>query len=200
MAKTAGKSSVGEQNQFDREDRHEVATLAGGCFWCLEAVFSEIEGVHDVTAGYSGGMTSNPSYEDVSTGSTGHAEAVQIVFDPKVISFEEILKIFFTTHDPTTLNRQGPDIGSQYRSAIFFHSEAQKKIAQNIIQRLAIEKIWSAPIVTEVKPFEYFYKAEDYHQKYYQRNQQAPYCQLVINPKLAKLRREYQHKLKSPAA
>ena len=200
MAKTAGKNSVDEQNQFDREDSHEVATLAGGCFWCLEAIFSEIDGVHDVTSGYSGGITTAPSYEDVSTGSTGHAEAVQITFDPKVISFAEILKVFFITHDPTTLNRQGPDIGSQYRSAIFFHSEAQKKIAQNIIQRLDSEKIWGAPIVTEVKPFEHFYKAEDYHQKYYQRNQQAPYCQLVINPKLAKLRGEYQHKLKRPAA
>jgi len=200
MAKTPGKDLVDEQNQFGRGDRHEVATLAGGCFWCLEAVFREIDGVYDVTSGYSGGTTTNPSYEDVSTGSTGHAEAVQITFDPKVISFEEILKIFFTVHDPTTLNRQGPDTGSQYRSAVFFHSEAQKKIAQNIIQRLNIEKIWGAPIVTEVKPLVHFYPAEDYHQKYYQRNREAPYCRLVINPKLAKLRGEYRHKLKRPVS
>lgn len=199
MAKTLGKDRLGEQNQFGRGNRREVATLAGGCFWCLEAVFSEIEGVQDVTSGYSGGTTTDPSYQDVSTGSTGHAEAVQITFDPKVVSFEEILKVFFTMHDPTTLNQQGPDIGSQYRSAIFFHSEAQKKIAQNIIQRLDIEKIWGAPIATEVKPLVHFHPAEDYHQKYYQRNREAPYCQLVINPKLAKLRGEYQHRLKRPA-
>lgn len=199
MAKTLGKDLAGEQNQFEREDRREVATLAGGCFWCLEAVFSEIEGVHDITSGYSGGTTTDPSYQDVSTGSTGHAEAVQITFDPKVISFEEILKVFFSLHDPTTLNRQGPDTGSQYRSAVFFHSQAQKKTTQNIIQRLAIEKIWGAPIVTEVKPLVHFYPAEDYHQKYYQRNREAPYCQLVINPKLAKLRGEYRHKLKRSA-
>lgn len=188
------------QNKIGSLDGSDIATLAGGCFWCLEAVFSEMEGVHNVTSGYTGGSTINPSYEDVSTGKTGHAESVQIEFDPRIISFEEILKIFFTMHNPTTMNRQGFDVGSQYRSAIFHHSDEQKKIALSVIRRLDSEKIWGDPIVTEVTPFEHFYKAEDYHQGYYEHNQQKPYCQFVINPKVAKLRKEYYDRLKKPSS
>jgi peptide-methionine (S)-S-oxide reductase len=176
----------------------EVATLAGGCFWCLEAVFSELRGVDSVVSGYSGGDTVNPSYEQVSTGKTGHAEAIQLLFDPEEISFKEILKIFFSMHDPTTLNRQGPDIGNQYRSAIFYHNEKQRAIANKVIQELNGQHIWDRPIVTEIRSFGSFYKAEEYHQNYYKRNPEQGYCQAVINPKLAKFRKLYYERLKSP--
>jgi peptide-methionine (S)-S-oxide reductase len=180
----------------ERNNGVEVATLAGGCFWCLEAIFDELEGVERVVSGYSGGKTENPSYKDVCGGRTGHAEAVQIVFDPKVISYREILALFFSMHDPTTLNRQGADVGTQYRSVIFYHDDKQKAIAEQLIKELNAAKIWKTPIVTEVKPFTAFYPAEDYHRNYFQQNTAQPYCQVVIAPKLAKFRNHYSDKLK----
>ncbi len=174
----------------------EVATLGGGCFWCMEAVFSELEGVEKVESGYSGGATAHPTYEQVSTGTTGHAEVVQINFDPKVISFEEILEIFFAMHDPTTLNRQGSDVGTQYRSVIFYHNDEQKATAEQVIKKIAEAKIWDAPIVTQIEPFKAFYKAEDYHKDYFKKHPRQPYCRLVITPKIAKLREHYHKKLK----
>jgi peptide-methionine (S)-S-oxide reductase len=174
----------------------EVATLAGGCFWCLEAVYDELNGIEDVVSGYAGGKVPNPSYEMVCTGTTGHAEVVQITFDPKVISFKEILEVFFTIHDPTTLNRQGPDVGTQYRSAIFYHTSEQKMIAEQVIAELEAANIWDAPIVTELKPFEEFYPAEDYHQEYFKRNPSQPYCRVVIAPKVAKFRKPFLDKLR----
>jgi peptide-methionine (S)-S-oxide reductase len=179
------------------ESRLEVATLASGCFWCAEAVFYEIKGVVKVEPGYSAGTMVNPTYEQVSTGTTGHAEAVQIIFNPKVISFKEILEIFFATHDPTTPNRQGADVGHQYRSAIFYHSDKQKAIAEDIIRELTSEKIFDSEIVTEVEPFKAFYKAEDYHKDYFKKHPQQPYCRVVISPKIAKLRKKFQDKLKN---
>ncbi len=174
----------------------ETATLAGGCFWCLEAVCDDLKGVEDVVSGYSGGHVERPSYEQVCTGGTGHAEVVQIKFDPKVISFAEILKVFFTIHDPTTLNRQGADVGTQYRSAIFYHTPEQKKIADQTIAEITAAKIWDAPIVTEVTPFKEFYAAEDYHQEYFKRNPYQGYCQMVVAPKVAKFRQKFAEKLK----
>lgn len=183
--------------QMDADSHKEVATLAGGCFWCLEAVFNELEGVAKVVPGYSGGTVPNPSYQEVCAGRTGHAEAVQVTFDPGVISFREILEVFFSMHDPTTLNRQGMDVGTQYRSAIFYHDEAQKLIADQVIRELNNGKIWDVPIVTEVTPFESFYVAEDYHQRYFMRNRGQPYCELVIAPKVTKLRKGHLRKLKT---
>jgi peptide-methionine (S)-S-oxide reductase len=174
----------------------EIATLAGGCFWCLEAVFKDLRGVEKVESGYTGGSTPDPSYEQVCTGTTGHAEAVQIVFDPSVISYEELLDVFFTIHDPTTLNRQGADIGTQYRSAIFYHTPEQRALAEQTIQRLNAAGIWVSPIVTEVVPFTKFYPAEQYHQEYYARNPDQPYCRAVIAPKVAKFRQQHLAKLK----
>jgi len=176
----------------------EVATLANGCFWCTEAAFSIVKGVEKVEPGYSGGSVPNPTYEQVSTGTTGHAEAVQVTFDPTVISFKEILEIFFATHDPTTLNRQGPDVGTQYRSVIFYHNAEQKATAENVIAELNEEGIWDAPIVTQVAPFTAFYVAETYHKDYYKRHPNQPYCQQVITPKLAKLQQRFLGKLKAP--
>lgn len=173
----------------------EVATLAGGCFWCLEAVFDQLRGVVDVVSGYSGGKVANPSYEAVCTGATGHAEVVQITFDPAEISYRELLEVFFTIHDPTTLNRQGMDIGTQYRSAVFYHSPEQKAIAEQVIQELEREHVWDKRIVTEVLPFTEFYPAEDYHQEYYARNPYQGYCVAVIAPKVAKFRQKYLEKL-----
>jgi len=175
----------------------EVVTLAGGCFWCLEAIFSELNGVEQVTSGYSGGTVVNPSYREVCRGTTGHAEAVQITFDPKVISFRELLEIFFSTHDPTTLNQQGADVGTQYRSAIFYHNDRQKAIAEQVIEELNAANIWDAPLVTEVTNFRSFYPAEDYHQKYFRRNVEQPYCLAVITPKVEKFRRLHHNKLKN---
>ena len=174
----------------------EVATLGGGCFWCMEAVFSELRGVEKVESGYSGGAPADPTYEQVSTGKTGHAEVVQVNFNPKVISFKEILKIFFTMHDPTTLNRQGADVGTQYRSVIFYHNDEQKATAEQVIKEITEAKIWNAPIVTQVEPFKAFYKAEDYHKDYFKEHPEQPYCKLVIAPKIAKLREHYHKKLK----
>jgi peptide-methionine (S)-S-oxide reductase len=175
----------------------EVATLASGCFWCVEAVFQEIEGVVKVEPGYIGGLRQNPTYEQVSTGTTGYAEAVQIQFNPSIITFKEILEIFFATHDPTTVNRQGADVGHQYRSAIFYQDDRQKATAEGVIEELIKEKVFDSPIVTEVKPFTAFYMAEDYHKDYFKKHPNQPYCRVVISPKIAKLRRQFKEKLKS---
>lgn len=175
----------------------EVTTLGGGCFWCLEAAYDELTGVKSVVSGYMGGKVDNPSYRQVCTGTTGHAEVVQVTFDPQVVSFEEILRVFFTIHDPTTLNRQGADVGTQYRSAIFYHSAAQKETAESMIAQLNEAGVWSDPIVTEVTSAETFYPAEDYHQEYYQNNSSQPYCQVVISPKLAKFRKSFAPQLKT---
>lgn len=177
----------------------EVATLGGGCFWCTEAVFSELKGVEKVESGYSGGKVANPTYQQVCTGETGHAEVIQITFDPTIISFKELLTIFFTTHDPTTVNRQGADEGTQYRSVIFYHNNEQKITADQVIREIEAARIWNAPIVTQVVPFEAFYGAESNHQEYFKRNPGQPYCQIVIAPKVAKLRKHYLDKLKIPA-
>ena len=176
--------------------RTETATLAGGCFWCVEAVFEQIKGVDRVVSGYSGGTVAKPTYEQVSTGRTGHAESVQITFDPDVISYQDLLKIFFGFHDPTTLNRQGADVGTQYRSAIFWHTPEQKATAEQVIAELEKEHVFSH-IVTQVEPFQAFYPAEDYHQGYYRQNKSQPYCQLVIDPKVSKLRKLYAARLKT---
>jgi peptide-methionine (S)-S-oxide reductase len=174
----------------------EVATLGGGCFWCLEAVYDELKGVTDVVSGYSGGQMKNPSYEQVCTGRTGHAEVVQVTFDPRVVSYRELLQVFFTIHDPTTRDRQGYDVGPQYRSVIFYHSPEQKATAEAVIAELTREGVWRSPIVTQVVPFEAFYPAEDYHQEYFRRNPGAGYCRVVIEPKVAKFRQKYLAQLK----
>ena len=175
---------------------YNVATLGGGCFWCVEAVFEEIRGVTDVVSGYAGGDVPNPTYRQVCSGRTGHAEVVQVTFDPDVISYREVLQIFFTTHDPTTLNRQGADVGTQYRSVVFYHDDEQKQIAEEVIQEFEAEDVWGSPIVTQVEPLPTFYRAEDYHQNYFAQNPGQPYCQAVIAPKVSKLRRQYLEKLK----
>jgi peptide-methionine (S)-S-oxide reductase len=180
--------------------QHEVATLAGGCFWCLEAAFAELKGVERVESGYTGGRTPNPSYEQVCSGTTGHAEVVQITFDPEVVSFRDLLHVFFTIHDPTTLNRQGADAGTQYRSAIFYHSPEQRAAAEQVMAELGAEEVWDAPIVTELVPLERFYPAEEYHRDYYRRNPDQGYCRAVIAPKVAKVRKLYLDKLKQPVA
>ena len=183
------------QEELLLSDSMEVATLGAGCFWCVEAVFQDLIGVTKVESGYSGGNVKDPSYREVTTGTTGHAEACQIYFDPKQISFEEILEVFWTTHDPTTLNRQGGDSGPQYRSAIFYHNETQKQIAEKSKAEIATA-IWDKPIVTEITKYTTFYKAEDYHQDYYNLNSHAPYCQIVIAPKIAKMKHKFGEKLK----
>ena len=176
----------------------EVATLAAGCFWCTEAAFNIIKGVERIDPGYTGGTVPNPSYEEVSTGTTGHAEAAQIYFDPGVISFREILEIFFTVHDPTSVNRQGADVGTQYRSAIFYGSPEQKSTAEKLIDELNKEEIWNKPIVTELVPLKAFYKAETYHKDYYKKHPKEPYCQAVIAPKIEKLQHRFIDKIKVP--
>ncbi len=174
----------------------EMATLAGGCFWCLEAVFIDLRGVEKVESGYAGGQVPHPSYRQVCDGDTGHAEVVQMTFNPQAVSFKELLEVFFTVHDPTTLNRQGADVGTQYRSAIFYHTPEQKAVAEEVIADVNAAKIWDAPIVTEVSPLTSFFPAEDYHQEYYQNNPDQPYCRAVIAPKVAKFRKQYLAKLK----
>ena len=174
----------------------ETATLAGGCFWCVEAVYKELQGVESVAPGYTGGTLPNPTYEQVCTGTTGHAEAVQITFDPHRITYREILEVFFSVHDPTTLNRQGADVGTQYRSAIFHHDEAQKQTAEDLVRELTQAKAFKDPIVTEIKPAGDFYPAETYHRDYFQQHPQQPYCQLVIAPKMAKFRKQWAKRLK----
>jgi peptide-methionine (S)-S-oxide reductase len=186
--------------ELDREQRNqgkEVATLAGGCFWCLEAVFDDLQGVEDVVSGFAGGHVPDPEYRLVVTGTTGHAEVVQVTFDPDEISFREILDVFFSIHDPTTLNRQGADVGTQYRSAIFYHDENQKEIAEQVIRELDKSGTWRNPIVTEVSPLTDFYPAEDYHQEYFANNSRQPYCQMVVAPKVAKFRKQYSDRVKT---
>ena len=175
----------------------EIATFAGGCFWCTEAIFKRLRGVEEVVSGYSGGRTENPTYEEVSSGDSGHAEAIQVKFYPKIISYEQLVEIFFKLHDPTTLNQQGADIGEQYRSVIFFHNEEQQKIAERVMDKFEKEKIYSNPIVTEITPFTNFYKAEDYHQDYYEQNRNSnSYCRIVIDPKIQKLYRDFKNRVK----
>ena len=185
-----------EPIKMNIQEGKEVATFAGGCFWCTEAIFQEVKGVEKVVSGYTGGTVKNPSYREVCNGTTGHAEGIQITFDPKLVSYEDLLEIFFGTHDPTTLNRQGADVGTQYRSEVFYHSEAQKEKAEQYIQWIEQEKLYNKPIVTKVSPASIFYVAEEYHQDYYSQNSQQGYCQMVIAPKLEKLRKYYQSKLK----
>ena len=177
-------------------DDKELATLAGGCFWCLEAVFDELRGVERVVSGYAGGSAPNPTYQQVCAGTTGHAEVVQVTFDPRAVSFRELLEVFFTIHDPTTLNRQGGDVGTQYRSAIFYHTPEQKETAERVIEELNAARVWDAPIVTEVTPLEKFYPAEDYHQEYYRLNPDQGYCRAVIAPKVSKFRKAFLDRLK----
>ena len=176
---------------------HEVATLAGGCFWCLEAVFDQLKGVQSVESGYMGGSRPNPTYEQVCSGATGHAEVVRVTFDPSQLSYRDLLAVFFTIHDPTTPNRQGNDVGTQYRSAIFYHSDDQRRAAEEVVQRLTAEKLWKDPIVTEIVPATAFYEAEDYHQEYFARvGAGNPYCSYVIEPKVAKFRKHFFERLK----
>ncbi len=174
----------------------ETATFAGGCFWCTEAIFQRLKGIESIMPGYSGGDVDNPSYEQVSEGTTGHAEAIQIVFNPEIISFEKLVEIFFHLHDPTTLNQQGNDVGTQYRSAIFYHSDAQKETALKIRQKIEDENVYKNHIVTEIVEFKNFYKAEDYHKNYYNNNREGGYCRVVIDPKIKKLLREFATEVK----
>ena len=174
----------------------ETITIGGGCYWCVEAVYEKLNGVQSVVSGFAGGKTANPSYEEVSSGRTGYAEVVQITYDKTITNLNEIFRVFFTVHDPTTLNRQGADVGTQYRSVIFFKDETQKVAAQNIIAALKKAKVYDSPIVTTLEPFTQFYKAEDYHQNYYQNNKNQPYCQMVIQPKIAKFEKVFKDKLK----
>lgn len=174
----------------------EVATLGGGCFWCLEAVYVELNGVEKVVSGYAGGHVKNPTYREVCSGSTGHAEVVQVTFDPAVISYADILRVFFTIHDPTTLNRQGADVGTQYRSIILYHDETQKQTAIEVMNEIAAQRIWPNPLVTELALLEAFYPAEAYHQNYFAQNPMQPYCQVVIAPKVAKFRKQYFARLR----
>lgn len=179
-----------------KSDHLETATFGAGCFWCVEAIFQDLKGVESVVSGYAGGHVESPSYKEVCSGETGHAEVAQIKFDPEVISYVDLLNVFWTTHDPTTLNRQGADVGTQYRSVIFYHSDEQKKIAEESKKETDKAEIYSDPIVTEISPLTNYYEAEDYHQNYFNENQEAPYCQLVISPKVIKFREKYADKLK----
>lgn len=194
------ENSLNSSNQANQTGTLEVATLAGGCFWCLEAVYLDLKGVTKVESGYAGGKVVNPSYNQVCAGTTGHAEVVQITFDPQMASFEDLLKIFFTIHDPTTLNRQGYDVGTQYRSAIYFHSPEQKATAERVIAELDAEHLWDNKIVTEVTPLDIFYRAEEYHQNYFARNPEQGYCRAVVAPKVAKFRKLFLNKLKAGQA
>lgn len=177
----------------------ELATLGNGCFWCTEAIYQDLKGVHKVESGYSGGSTNNPTYQQICTGRTGHAEVIQVTFDPEVISYEDLLYIFWRTHDPTTLNRQGADVGTQYRSVIFYHNDAQKAIAEKSLAETDASDLWPNPIVTEITPFSKFYVAEKYHQNYYRDNPNQGYCRVVIDPKVSKFRKEFGDRLKQPA-
>lgn len=180
--------------------QREVATLGGGCFWCLEPVFDDLRGVVSVESGYAGGHVPSPTYAQVCSGNTGHAEVVQVVFDPREITYGDLLRVFFSIHDPTTLNRQGADVGTQYRSVIFYHDPDQKRTAEEVIRSLQDQGVWNDPIVTEIVPFDTFYRAEDYHQEYFANNPRQPYCNVVIAPKVAKFRKQYVDMLKKSAA
>lgn len=196
VASTSVNAQKTEKPVAKTAAKKEVATLAGGCFWCLEAVFNDLRGVEKVVSGYSGGHVAKPTYQQVTSGSTGHAEVVQITFDPQIITFKELLEVFFTIHDPTTLNRQGADAGTQYRSAIYFHSPEQQTATDKVIADLTTAQIWKNKIVTEVKKFDAFYKAEEYHQRYYELNPDQAYCRMVIEPKVIKFRKQFLPKLK----
>lgn len=187
---------IDKDRKMTNTNKFELATFGSGCFWCTEALFEKLNGVQEVVSGYSGGTTENPTYKEVCTGETGHAEVTQIVFDPNIISFEELLEVFWQTHDPTTLNRQGNDVGTQYRSAIFYHNDDQKKLAAEYKQKLEDENIFNNPIVTEITKFEIFYPAENYHQDYYEQNKSQPYCRMVITPKVEKFKKVFSNKLK----
>ncbi len=191
-----GSTSVTAQKTSKTAAKKELATLAGGCFWCLEAVYVELKGVDKVVSGYSGGKVAKPTYKEVTSGQTGHAEVVQITFDPQVITYKELLEVFFTIHDPTSLNRQGADVGTQYRSAIFYHSPEQQTTAEKVIADLTAAQLWKNKIVTEVNKLDAFYKAEDYHQNYYALNPDQAYCRMVIEPKVIKFRKQFLPKLK----
>ncbi len=195
---TGATNEAGDGAGDAAQTERETATLGGGCFWCVEAVFDKVKGVSSVVSGYSGGSTGDPHYNEVCSGMTGHAEVIQVTFDPEVITFRDILEIFFTVHDPTTLNRQGGDVGTQYRSVIFYNSPEQKRIAEETIAELNAGGIFDAPIVTEVTPLSIFYRAEAYHQGYYERNLDQPYCSVVISPKVAKFRKRFAERLKRP--
>jgi len=177
----------------------EVATFGGGCFWCLDAVYRELRGVERVVSGYSGGKRPNPTYEQVCSGATGHAEVVQVTFDPAEVSYRDLLNVFFTVHDPTTLNRQGADVGTQYRSVIFYHDDEQKRIAEEVMKDVEAQKVWNDPLVTQIVPLEAFYPAETYHQDYYRDHPDQAYCRVVIEPKVAKFRKQFLDRLKQPA-
>lgn len=178
------------------DQKTDTATFGGGCYWCVEAVYAELNGVKSVTSGFSGGQRENPTYEQVCSGATGHAEVVEIVYDPSVISYDELLEVFWTVHDPTTLNRQGADVGTQYRSVIFYHNDEQKRLAEKYKKELDASGAWDSPIVTEITPFKAFYSAEKYHQDYYKNNPNQPYCSFVIQPKVEKFRKVFKDKLK----
>jgi len=182
-------------NSENIPSEREISTLGGGCFWCLEAIYQDLKGVYKVESGYSGGKTENPSYEQVCSGSTGHAEVVQVTFNPKIITLKDILGVFFVIHDPTTLNRQGADMGTQYRSVIFYHTPEQKTVAEQVIKEIESAQIWNGKIVTELAPFSIFYRGEDYHQEYFKNNPYQPYCMAVIVPKVAKFRKHHLSKL-----
>lgn len=188
--------SLNLSGKNDMNNKLEIATFGGGCFWCTEAIYERVIGVQKVESGYSGGDVANPDYKLVCSGTTGHAEVVQITFDPEKVTFLELLEIFFKTHDPTTLNRQGADVGTQYRSIVLYHNEQQKRTAQQVIQQLNSEHIWKDPIVTQVEPFKVFYPAEDYHQEYYENNPNQGYCRVVITPKVEKFEKIFKEKLK----
>lgn len=196
MSDEPQKAAAPTGQTADAAKKTATATFANGCFWCTEAVFQRIKGVQSVISGYTGGSVANPTYQQVGMGVTGHAEGIQIVFDPAVISYEELLEIFWKTHDPTTLNRQGHDVGTQYRSAIFYHDDEQKRIAEHYKQKLTDAKVFHRPIVTQIVKFDKFYPAEGYHQNYYNLNRRQPYCKMVVHPKVEKLHRVFQDKLK----
>jgi peptide-methionine (S)-S-oxide reductase len=185
-----------EDERLQATGGREIATLAGGCFWCLEAMYEQLKGVENVVSGYAGGHVPDPTYRQVSSGATGHAEVVQITYDPAEVTFRDLLEVFFTIHDPTTLNRQGADIGTQYRSAIFYHDPEQKAVAEQVIQEMEEAAVWDDPIVTQLAPLDAFFQAEDYHQEYYRKNPDQAYCQVVIRPKVAKFRQKYLARLK----
>ncbi|MCC5932221.1 MAG: peptide-methionine (S)-S-oxide reductase MsrA [Cyclobacteriaceae bacterium] len=196
QAQTDKKSKEKNDKHLIHMENLEIATFGNGCFWCTEAIFENLKGVHKVVSGYSGGHVNNPTYKEVCTGTTGHAEVVQIYYDPKVIGFDELLEVFWQTHDPTTLNRQGNDIGTQYRSVIFYHDQVQNQLAEKYKKELDKAAIWNDPIVTEISPLEKFYEAEDYHQEYFQLNGNQPYCAFVIRPKVDKFKKVFKDKLK----
>ena len=190
---------MNQQNGNRSGDGYLLATLAGGCFWCLEAVYNELRGVESVVSGYAGGHDLSPTYEAVCSGTTGHAEVVQIAYDPDMVSFRELLEVFFTIHDPTTLNRQGNDVGTQYRSAVYFHDEDQRLIAEEVIEEMTVAEVWDDPIVTEITALDMFFEAEEYHQRYFEKNPFQPYCFVVVRPKVSKFRKKFVSKLKKQA-